>query len=515
MRKIISFLLTSSFSAIQLFAQTDRPLPSSPRVTIANGVLEGIDASGVYIFKGIPYDAPPVGAFRWREPQPVKQWEGVRKADQFGPRAMQRGLFGDMVFRSNGMSEDCLYLNVWTPAKTAGKAHLPVLVYFFGGGFMGGDGSEPRYDGESMARNGIVTVTVNYRLNVFGFFAHPELTKESPHHASGNYGLLDQSAALQWVQHNIAAFGGDPHRVTIAGESAGSISVSAQMASPLSKQLIAGAIGESGSLLGTLSPVSLADAEQSGLKFAGMAGAGSLAALRNLPADKLLEVAAGHEWELFRITIDGYFFPKSPLKIYNAGEQAKVPLLAGWNSEEMNYRALMGKDTLTKENFAKAVQKLYGDQATAILNVYQATTPEELTQAATDLAGDRFIGFSTWKWTDLHSSAAQPVYRYFYTRPRPGAKGGAVHSAEIEYAMGNLPTNKVFAWQPEDYKVSAILQSYFVHFIKSGNPNGEGVPAWPAVQKGVPAAVMHIGVHTAAQTEMHRNRYLLLSQLMH
>ena len=304
------FLLTSSFITIQLFAQTFHPMLSSPRVTIANGMLEGMDASGVYVFKGVPYAAPPIGAFRWREPQPVKNWEGVRKADQFGPRAMQRGLFGDMVFRSNGMSEDCLYLNIWTPAKKGNKAHLPVLVYFFGGGFMGGDGSEPRYDGESMARNGIVTVTVNYRLNVFGFFAHPELTKESPHHASGNYGLLDQSAALQWVQHNIAAFGGDPRRVTIAGESAGSISVSAQMASPLSKHSIAGAIGESGSLLGTLSPVSLADAEQSGLKFADIAGAGSLAALRDLPAGKLLEAAAGHEWELFRIAVDGYFFPE-------------------------------------------------------------------------------------------------------------------------------------------------------------------------------------------------------------
>jgi para-nitrobenzyl esterase len=509
------FLLTSSFITIQLFAQTFHPMLSSPRVTIANGMLEGMDASGVYVFKGVPYAAPPIGAFRWREPQPVKNWEGVRKADQFGPRAMQRGLFGDMVFRSNGMSEDCLYLNIWTPAKKGNKAHLPVLVYFFGGGFMGGDGSEPRYDGESMARNGIVTVTVNYRLNVFGFFAHPELTKESPHHASGNYGLLDQSAALQWVQHNIAAFGGDPRRVTIAGESAGSISVSAQMASPLSKHSIAGAIGESGSLLGTLSPVSLADAEQSGLKFADIAGAGSLAALRDLPAGKLLEAAAGHEWELFRIAVDGYFFPKSPLEIYNAGEQAKVPLLAGWNSEEMNYRALMGKDTVTKENFTKAVQKLYGDKATEVLNVYQATTSDEVTQAATDLASDRFIGFSTWKWTDLHSTTAQPVYRYLYSRPRPGAKGGAVHSAEIEYAMGNLPANKVFAWQPEDYKVSAILQSYFVHFIKTGTPNGEGVPAWPVVQKGVPAAVMHIDMHTSAQTETHRDRYLLLSQLMH
>ena len=224
-------------------------------------------------FKGIPFGQPPVGDLRWREPQPVKNWSGVRKADQFGPRCMQRTAPGaDYWFRSNGMSEDCLYLNVWTPAKS-GKEKLPVLVYIFGGGFQNGDGSEPRYDGESMARKGMVAVSVNYRTNIFGFFVHPELTKESPHHAAGNYGLLDQVAALRWVQKNIAAFGGDPERVTVAGESAGSISVSALMASPLSKDLMAGAIGESGAMISSLPPQPLADAEQNGVKFGAAAGA--------------------------------------------------------------------------------------------------------------------------------------------------------------------------------------------------------------------------------------------------
>ncbi|HSR39977.1 MAG TPA: carboxylesterase family protein, partial [Phnomibacter sp.] len=209
------------------FAQTG----VAPRVKTKYGELEGVYASGISIFRGVPFAAPPVGQYRWREPQPVKPWTGVKKANQFGPRAMQLPIFGDMNFRSNGVSEDCLYLNIWTP-NAGNTAELPVLVYFYGGGFMAGDGSEPRYDGESMARNGIVAITVNYRLGVFGFMAHPELTRESPFHASGNYGLLDQSAALQWVQQNIAAFGGDPKRITIAGESAGSWSVSAQMASP-------------------------------------------------------------------------------------------------------------------------------------------------------------------------------------------------------------------------------------------------------------------------------------------
>src|SRR5215475_7586899 len=248
------------------------------RVKTANGELEGVSdkSSGVRSFKGIPFGEPPVGELRWKPPQPVKNWQGARKADKFGPRCMQRPIFGDMGFRSSGMSEDCLYLNVWTPAKSA-KEKLPVLVYIFGGGFQNGDGSERRYDGENMARKGMVAVSVNYRLNIFGFFAYPELTKESPHHAAGNYGLLDQVAALRWVQANISAFGGDPKRVTIAGESAGSIAVSALMAAPLSRGLMAGAIGESGAMISSLPPQPLAAAEQNGVKFATAVGANTLA----------------------------------------------------------------------------------------------------------------------------------------------------------------------------------------------------------------------------------------------
>src|SRR3954470_20590645 len=241
-------------------------------VKTASGPVSGTtEPGGIPVYRGIPFAAPPTGDLRWKPPQPAPAWKAVRKAEQFGPRCVQAPIFGDMNFRSSGMGEDCLYLNVWTPAKSA-AAKLPVLVYFYGGGFVAGDGSEPRYDGESMARKGIVALTVNYRLGVFGFLAHPELTKESPHHSSGNYTLLDQSAALVWVRDNIAAFGGDPRKVTIAGESAGSIAVSAQMASPLSKDLIAGAIGESGSIMGALAPVPLALAEEQGVKFAASQG---------------------------------------------------------------------------------------------------------------------------------------------------------------------------------------------------------------------------------------------------
>src|ERR1022692_4763322 len=267
---------------------------ASDRVKTANGILEptGAPKDGGRSFKGIPFGQPPVGDLRWREPQPVKNWNGVRKADQFGPRCVQRTSAGaDYWFRSNGMSEDCLYLNVWTSAKS-GNERLPVLVYVFGGGFQNGDGSEPRYDGENMARQGMLAVSINYRTNIFGFFVHPELTKESPHHAAGNYGLLDQVAALQWVQKNIAAFGGDPKHVTIAGESAGSISVSALMASPLSKNLMAAAIGESGAAISSLPPQPLADAEQKGVKFAAAAGVNTLAALRAMTAEQIQDAAA-------------------------------------------------------------------------------------------------------------------------------------------------------------------------------------------------------------------------------
>ena len=270
------------FSLLLLSATTAFADP----VKTANGLIEGTTEKDLRIFQGIPFAAPPVGELRWKAPQPVQNWNGVKHVHGFGAQCMQRRVFSDMVFRAAGMSEDCLYLNVWTPAKSASD-RLPVLVYFYGGGFIAGDGSEPRYDGAAMARMGIVALTVNYRLGVFGFFAHPDLTKESAQRASGNQGLLDQAAALRWVQANIAAFGGDPKKVTIAGESAGSISVSALMASPLSKGLIAGAIGESGAMIEpTIPPVPLADAEKAGTAFAAMMETPSVAALRALPAKK-------------------------------------------------------------------------------------------------------------------------------------------------------------------------------------------------------------------------------------
>ncbi|MDP4212718.1 MAG: carboxylesterase family protein [Bacteroidota bacterium] len=517
MRRIFFILAVAVLAGSTVSAQTGDQI-KLPIVKTKDGELQGIVSSGIEIFKGIPFAQPPVGDLRWKEPQPVKPWAGVRTADHFGPRAMQLPIYSDMNFRSDGVSEDCLYLNVWTPAKSH-RESLPVLVYFYGGGLMAGDGSELRYDGESMARKGIVAITVNYRLNIFGFFSHPELTKESPHHASGNYGFLDQVAALHWVKQNIRAFGGDPEKITIAGESAGSYSVSVLMASPLSRQIIAGAIGESGSLLGLKPLSSLADAERRGVAFADSVHVKSISALRSLPADQVLE--ASSKMKLGGIPVDGYFLPKSPAAIYAAGEQAKIPLLVGWNSEEDNWKSILGSDSPTKENFIGAIRKMDKEHADEILKIYHPATDADVEAIGTDLASDRFIGFGTWNWSDMQAkTGGHKVYRYFYEHPRPETRGdkdlprasGAVHSSEIEYALGNLSTNRVYDWQPEDYLVSEILQAYFTNFIKTGNPNGLGLPSWQAVVPDQPATVLHVDANTRAQTEKNRQRYLSLRE---
>ena len=478
------------FMAIPFFSNAQQSVNQNSfpvQITTANGVIEGeFDIkTNIQSFKGIPFAQPPTGNLRWKAPQPVLNWTGIKQTKKFGPRAVQSNIFGDMGFRSDGISEDCLYLNVWSPAKSSDQK-LPVLVYFYGGGFAAGDGSENRYDGENMAKKGIVTLTVNYRLGIFGFFSHPELTKESPNHASGNYGFLDQNAALKWVHANIAQFGGDPTRVTIAGESAGSIAVSAQMASPLSKNLIAGAIGESGgSFYPTLAPVALAEAEKTGFEFGQKIGAKSLKDLRAMSTLELYQKSSGTSLGVFKSTIDGYFLPKPLSEIFEAKQQAMIPLLLGWNSEEMTYRALtMGKD-LSNESYTAKIKELYGDKAEEVLKLYPAGTAEVTEQSATDLAGDRFIAYSTWKWFDLHrKNNSQNVYRYYFSKPRPemrdkdleaGLAGGvikkdrntpkapipkgAVHSAEIEYAMGNLATNIDYAWTEEDYKVSGSMNN--------------------------------------------------------
>jgi para-nitrobenzyl esterase len=539
MNKICYFV--SLFLLASMVAQAQGNNAFAVQTTIENGIIEGNydTKSGIQTYFGIPFAKPPVGNLRWKAPQPVDNWKGVKETKKFSARPMQTVVFGDMNSRSNGVSEDCLYLNVWTPAKRNTK-DLPVLVYFFGGGFVAGDASEPRYDGEAMAKKGIVAVTVNYRLNIFGFFAHPELSAEAPYKASGNYGLLDQAAALKWVQKNIAAFGGDPKKVTIAGESAGSISVSAQMASPLSRGLIAGAIGESGAGINpTLAPVPLAEAEKVGAEFAKNAGYPSLAKLRALSTREIYEIYNESKRFGFPTVIDGYFYPKTITEIFNAKEQAQVPLLLGWNSAEIPGAAFMFGQPNKEENYIARVKKEYPNDYEEVLKLYPHGSEKEIELSATALASDRFISYSTWKWFDLHrNNSAQPVYRYLYSKLRPplvdqslasGLAGGTVkrdgpapkmpepvgapHACEIEYCMGNLHLIKEYAWTADDYKVSETMSNYFANFIKTGNPNGAKLPEWPAAKAGDSTPpVMILNTESKAEKAKDDARYLFLDK---
>ena len=512
---------------------------SLPTVKTANGILQGTQISGISMFKGIPFAQPPVGELRWKEPQPVKNWEGTLRADHFSARPMQLPIYSDMNFRSPGISEDCLYLNIWTPAKN-GNEQLPVLVFFYGGGMKAGDASEYRYDGESMARKGIVAVTVNYRLGVFGFLAHPELSQESAFHGSGNYGLMDQTEALRWLHKNVAAFVGNLDNITIVGVFVGSSSVCAQTVSTLARNLFAGAIGESGSILKMNSVIKLKEAEQIGLAFSKKVAANSLKELRAMPAEQILNATAKPAPDDFPLDIDGYFFPESPVTLYKTGRVAKVPVIIGWNSEESNWKSILGDAEPTKENYTNAVKKLYPTNTDEILKLYAVNSDSDVIVVATSLASDRTNAFGSWRWVDLHTKTNSPVYRYFFTKARPGlmadinksprkdpsdgeatAKNfsglgffqGAVHSAEIEYALGNLPSNRVYDWQPSDYMVSAIMQEYFVNFIRTKNPNGTGLPYWPLYQSWQKDPIMFIGYDTHRAPDKTRERYLYFDKI--
>lgn len=403
--------------------------PVSLQTTVEGGAIEGVQLTEqVKAYLGIPYAAVPVGDLRWQAPQPVRPWSGVLATQAFANDPMQIFRYSDMVFRGPAFSEDCLYLNVWTSAKRTTDKQ-PVLIYFNGGGWIGGSASEYRYDGASMAATGVVTVTANYREDIFGFFAHPELSAETDYHGSGNYGLMDQAAAIQWIKDNIAAFGGDPNRITIAGESAGSFSVSLLMISPLAKDQIAGAILSSGAHVHPALATPLTQAEQQGQA---LTQGKSLAELRAMSADELLQAYALQDMP--KVVLDGYVLTADPDSLYSNKKQAQVPLLAGWNSLE-GY-------PLDSSSFG-----LFIADITRNLCTYQF-------------------------------EANQPVYRYRFCRSRDPQLKGAVHSSEIEYAMGNLSTNKVYNWQPEDYELSDRFLHYYSNFCKTGNPNGKGLPAW-------------------------------------
>jgi para-nitrobenzyl esterase len=492
---------------------------SAPQVKTRSGMVEGKDDGTVRAFLGIPYAAPPVGELRWKAPAPTAKWTGVRKTTEFGAHCMQGNVFGDMVFRDPGPSEDCLTLNVWVPSKP-GSAKLPVMVWIYGGGFVAGTTSEERQDGSRLAQQGVVVVSMNYRLGVFGFLVHPELAKESGHNSAGNYGLMDQLAALRWVHDNIAAFGGDPGNVTIFGESAGSFSVSAQMASPLAKGLFQKAIGESGAAFHSrgLSFESLVSREETDVKVMNeKLGVSTLAQLRALPAEKILDAFVPPKSQGFDFgpDVDGYFLPEPVPAIFAAGKQNDVPLLAGWNHDEGSFE--MSAQKPTAESMKANAEKEFGDKASEFLKLYATDTEEQTVRSAEDFAGDSFIAFSTWDWLEAQSKTGKnPVYRYRFDLGLPSSDPKAqhlvaYHSAEIEYVFGQLDSKKGVPWRAEDRQLSEEMQKYWANFARSGDPNGPGLPKWPPYSARDGWQVMFLDSQSAAHKDELRDRYMFLA----
>ncbi len=478
----ICVVLTSIALIFYSFTRPKNGGKNSDTISVEGGMISGVKSSAtdVIAYKGIPFAAPPVGDLRWKAPQPVIPWQGVKSCDAFGPSPMQGKPVPFMVYTpeflipEKPISEDCLYLNVWTKAHSGNKK--PVLLWIYGGGFSSGGTAVPIYDGEALANKGIIFVSANYRVGVFGFLAHPDLTKESPNNASGNYGLLDQIAALKWIKNNIAQFGGDPNNVTIAGQSAGSMSVNCLVASPLSKGLFNKAIAESGSLMVAnplLPSVTLEIAQKNGEKFATSAHAQSIADLRKMPAEDLMKIQGR-----FSPIVDGYVLPKPVYQIFADGQQNHVALITGWNADESFVMGFKKKD----EFIAQAKQQ-YGANADEFLKYFPAGTDEEAMQSQIKLSRDQVFAMSGYKWINVQSAQGKaPVYVYNFNRKLPATpdyvKYGAFHTGEVAYVMDDLKfLNR--PWEPADHQLATLMSSYWVNFITGGNPNGNGLPEWP------------------------------------
>ena len=452
-------------------------------VHIESGAIQGVVENDLAIYKGIPYAVPPLGDLRWREPQPAKLWKGVRKATAFAPACIQTGV--SMPGETPpAVSEDCLYLNIWAPVRRASKG-LPVLLWIHGGGYTNGSAAMPLYWGDRLAHKGIIVVTIAYRLGPLGFLAHPELTAESKHHSSGNYGLMDQIAALEWVHKNIAAFGGDPKRVTIAGQSSGSISVSILMASPPARGLFQRAIGESGGLFEPLQLAPkyfLANAEKDGEKLAASLGAASIKELRQLPAARLTSNESG----ITHPVIEPYLLPRSPYEAFVLGQQNDVPLLLGSNAEEA--RAMVDVSAVTAATFESGITQSVGPLPPALMAAYPHTTDEEARTARLDFERDLRFDWDMWAWARLQSTTGlKPVYYYSFQQKPPFpqdsvyAGWGASHFADLWYVFDHLDQCS-WVWTSGDRQLASEISAYWVNFARSGDPNGAGLPSWPAFE---------------------------------
>jgi para-nitrobenzyl esterase len=463
-----------------------------------SGPVQGVSTSDrkVTAFKGLPYAAAPVGDRRWRAPQPPPSWTAMRRADQFGSSCMQtiveeRKPWTYEFMAHNATSEDCLFLNVWTSARIS-EGPLPVLVWIHGGGNVEGSAAIPIYDGEQLARRGVVVVSINYRLGVFGFLAHPELTKEAGR--SGNYGLLDQLAALRWVQQNIAAFGGDPNRVAIAGQSAGASGVHNLVASPLAKGLFHRAIAQSGSAYASPNPMPrLADAEKVGVAFAEAKGAASVKDLRAMPAEQLMARVGDAPGPAFRPAIDVYVLPADPIAIYARGEQNDVPELTGMNLDEQSSSRDYG--ALPMAQHEKTVMDRFGETSAAgYFRLYPNDTQDRSGESQKAAARDAGL-VSMHLWAEHRAKTARsPAFTYYWTHPMPGpdsGRYGAFHTSEVPYVFNTLGQSDR-PWRDEDRRLAGMMGSYWVNFITTGDPNGNGLPRWPAFASGS-AVTMELG----------------------
>ncbi len=514
MGRILAALLAGLATLMALPAQA--AAPAADVVTEGGRVaLPPAGPQGVTVFKGLPYAAPPLGPGRWRPPAPAAPWRGLRDATRFSadclqPASQRTGL---------PVSEDCLYLNIWTGGP--GGAPRPVFVWIHGGGSRVGSGAQPQFDGTALARQGVVVVTINYRLGPMGFLSTPGLSAESGYGASGNYGFMDQIAALRWVRTNIAAFGGDPARVTVGGESSGSVSTSVLMASPLAKGLFRGAIGESGSALrvvqpGSMGTTDLASEEAKGAALMARLGAADLAQLRAAPAPAILAAAEALGVYFNRPVVDGHLLPATPWRVFEQGRQNDVPLLVGWNAEEGWVRGAAAPGPL-KDRLAE----LYGPEAAAVAAHYPAD-PAQDSAAAIDAAGDNNIAYPTWKWGLAQATfGRRPVYIYEFEHAPPipadpaalaaGRKVlGAYHGAEMVYVFDTLASEPTWAVSEEDRRIARQMSTYWANFIKTGDPSGPGLPPWPPYDiKGEPQR-MRIGPETGAAPDRDYAKFLAI-----
>jgi para-nitrobenzyl esterase len=469
--------------------------PQPAPVRVEGGLIQGTLEDALTVYRGIPFASPPVGDLRWRAPQPAAKWDGVRQADTFGPRCVQG--MGNPANAGQGpaTSEDCLYLNVWTPAKSA-RERIPVLVWIYGGGFNAGATSEPNYSGENLAKKGVVLVSIAYRVGQLGFLAHPDLSAETENHVSGNYGLLDMIAGLRWVQRNIAAFGGDPGRVTIFGESAGGIAVSMLCASPLAKGLFHGAISQSGGSFGPPRPTTfpgenlkrLPDAERSGEAYAKNAGASSIRELRQIAAEKL--PAGGRGMGMAWPIIDGWVIPDDQYKLYEAKRYNDTPILVGYNSDE----GASFSPPKTSEDYISATKTRYGPFAGRLLKAYP-TGSTTVPKTARDLARDAAFGWHTWIWARLQAKTGKSKAFYYcfdqhpeYPADSPRAGYGAPHGADVPYVFQHLNTSSPQITK-DDVAISEAMATYWTNFAKRGDPNGAGLPTWPAFSDANPVVM--------------------------